>query len=90
MDAIIGNVASIDLPAAEMIKRLRTDRGLSPEALSQAMHMAGLGYVSGKTIRRVEVGFVPRVRVQFALASFFDLVPSQVWVPRRITHRVAA
>ena len=80
-------MASTDIAAGDMLRQLRTDRGLSPEALSHALHMAGLGFVSGKTIRRIEGGRIPTVRVQFALAQFFDRVPSQVWVQRR---RVAA
>jgi len=78
-----------DQHAGALLEQLRRDRGLSPEGLSHALHAAGLGYVSGKTIRRVEAGAIPTVRVQFALAQFFDgRVPSQVWVPR--SYRVAA
>ena len=78
-----------DTQAGALLEQMRRDRGLSPEGLSHALHAAGHGYVSGKTIRRVETGAIPTVRVQFALAQFFDgRLPSQVWVPR--AHRMAA
>lgn len=76
-------------PAAELLRQMRVDRGLSPETLSKALYTEGLGYVSGRTIRRIEsAGIIPTPRVQFALAQFFDRAPSQVWLPRRA--RVAA
>lgn len=76
-------MASIDRPAAQLLRELRTDAGLSPEALSQAMLMQGLGYVSGKTIRRIEhTGKIPTPRVQFSIARYFDRLPSGIWAPR--------
>jgi DNA-binding XRE family transcriptional regulator len=36
--------------------------------------------VSGHTIRRIErLGAVPTPRVQYALAKFFDLRPTELW-----------
>lgn len=66
--------------AGELIRELRCDRGLSPEALSYAIFKTGHGAVSARTIRRVEaVGMVPRVGAQFAIASYFERPVSSVW-----------
>jgi DNA-binding XRE family transcriptional regulator len=66
--------------AGRLIYELRTERGLSPEDLSHAILRAGFGSVSGRTIRRIERrGVVPRVRVQFALARFFDRPVTSIW-----------
>lgn len=74
-----------------LLKELRTDAGLSPEALSLAMHRAGLGYVSGKTIRRIEqTGKTPTPRVQFAIARYFDRLPSGIWGRGRAPMGAAA
>jgi DNA-binding XRE family transcriptional regulator len=79
-----------DRAAAALLQQLRTDSGLSPETLSQGIHAAKLGYVSGRQIRRIErEGIIPTARVQFAIAQFFERVPSEVWVPRS-NYRVAA
>ncbi len=84
-------MASIDRPAASLLKELRTDAGLSPEALSLEIHRAQLGYVSGKTIRRIEqTGKVPTPRVQFAIAQFFGRLPSAIWGRNRAPQRMAA
>lgn len=76
--------------AGALIRDLRRDLGLSPEALSYAIFRAGFGSVSARTIRRVEnEGMVPRVSAQFALAQFFGRPVSQMWqVPSQ--RRVAA
>jgi transcriptional regulator with XRE-family HTH domain len=66
--------------AGELIRDLRSDQGLSPEALSYAIFKAGHGAVSARTIRRVEAtGMVPRVAAQFAIASYFDRPVSTIW-----------
>jgi transcriptional regulator with XRE-family HTH domain len=66
--------------AGELIRDLRSDRGLSPEALSYAIFKAGHGAISARTIRRVEAaGMVPRVRAQFAIASYFERPVSSIW-----------
>lgn len=71
--------------AGELIRTLRTDRGLSYEALAYAIYEKSLGDVSGRTIRRIEDdGVVPRVRIQFALASFFGREVSSLWQPTRV------
>ena len=47
--------------------------GLSPNELA---YRAG---VHGKTIRLAESGFTPTPRVQFQIASVFDLEPLDLW-----------
>jgi DNA-binding XRE family transcriptional regulator len=56
-----------------MLKELRINRGLSPNELA---HYVG---VTGKTIRMAEAGFVPTPRVQFNIAQYFDLRPTDIW-----------
>lgn len=65
--------------AAIHLRSLRTDRGLSPEALSWEIHRKGYGDVSGHTIRRVERGATPTPRVQYAIASYFGKRPTELW-----------
>lgn len=66
--------------AARLLRELRIDRGLSAEALAFAIYKHGSGPISGRTIRRIEeLGTVPTPRVQFALAAFFGMRPSQLW-----------
>jgi transcriptional regulator with XRE-family HTH domain len=82
-----------DPRAGRLIRELRTDLGLSPEALSYAVFRGGHGSLSARTIRRVESdGMVPRVRAQFALASFFGRSVTSIWpVPAvAATRKVAA
>lgn len=74
--------------AGAAIRTLRTLRGLSPEALAMEITLTGAGPVSGKTIRRIEFGAVPTVRIQFALAAFFDKQVTDLWPVAPI--RVAA
>lgn len=55
----------INKQAGKHIRRLRINRGLSPEQLGVQIK------VSGRTIRRVEEeGMVPTARVMFALAAW--------------------
>lgn len=71
-----------DKAAGRLIKEWRLDKGLSPEALSWELRRAKLQSVSGKQIRRIEdQGVVPTPRVQFALASYFEARPTEVWRP---------
>jgi DNA-binding XRE family transcriptional regulator len=55
------------------LRTLRINEGLSPNAL------AARAGVSGNTVRMAEDGFLPSVRVQFALAGVFDLRPLDIW-----------
>ena len=55
------------------LQELRLNEGLSPNALA---YRAG---VSGKAVRMAEAGFTPSPRVQFAIASVFELRPLDVW-----------
>lgn len=52
---------------------MRINRGLTPETLG-----AEVG-VSGRTIRRIEDGHMPTVRVMFALASYFEMEVVDLW-----------
>lgn len=64
---------------------LRLNAGLSREDLGRR---AG---VSKETIRLAESGFVPTVRVQFAIAEAFSLLPLDLWPieNQRLLRRVA-
>lgn len=67
------------------VRLLRADRGLSPEQLGWATG------VSGPTVRRIERGAIPTARVQYAIASYFDMRPSQLWpVDQRAPRRTVA
>jgi transcriptional regulator with XRE-family HTH domain len=66
------------------LRALRIDRGLSPEQLAWRLG------ISGRTIRRVEDGRLPYPRTQFAIASFFEMRPSELWpadAARRVPQR---
>lgn len=77
--------------AGQILRELRIDRGLSPEALSWQISKAGLGFVSGRQIRRIERGVIPLPRTMFALARFFDRTPTSMWSPSHARPvRVAA
>jgi transcriptional regulator with XRE-family HTH domain len=78
-----------DRDAGRLLREWRTDRGLSPEALSWELRRAKLETVSGRQIRRIEdTGVIPTPRVMFALASYFDAKPTDVW--GRALRRAAA
>lgn len=75
--------------AARLLRELRIDQGLSAEALAFEIYRRGAGPISGRTIRRIEeLGTVPTPRVQFALAAYFGLRPTQLWQVQ--SDRVAA
>jgi len=88
-------MASIDEPsrdkaAGRLLREWRLNRGLSPEALSWELRRAKLESVSGRQIRRIEdVGVIPTPRVMFALASYFDARPTDIW-RSSLRMRVAA
>lgn len=83
-----------DPTAARLVRQLRIDRGLSPETLSWAIFESTGERISGRAIRYIEHnGTVPTPRVQFAIASYFERLPSQVWgqsVPRLHARQGAA
>lgn len=82
-----------DSQAAALLSQLREEAGLSPEALSRAIFVRGLGYVSGRTIRNTEKHeTVPTLRVRAALAGYFDRSPRSIWrnAPTVMDRRVAA
>lgn len=55
------------------LMELRINQGMSPNDLA---YQAG---VSGKTVRMAEAGFVPGPRIQHAIATVFDLRPTDIW-----------
>lgn len=59
--------------AGATIRKLRLNKGYSPEALGYEIG------VSGRTIRRVEDGMVPTVNTMFALAKWADLEVVDLW-----------
>lgn len=66
------------------LRELRIQAGMSPNDLAYRAR------VSGKTIRMVEAGFIPTPRVQFAIASVFDLSPLDLWPLHRDRQTVSA
>lgn len=72
--------------AGRLLKTWRINKGLSCEQLAWEIATARLGHVSGRQIRRIEAeGIVPTPRLMFALASFFDSTPADVWT-RELSH----
>jgi DNA-binding XRE family transcriptional regulator len=78
-----------DWQAADLVRQLREDHGLSPEQLAEKIALlAGKGDtlypISSRTIYRIENnGQEPTVRVKFALATVFDRLPSDIWNQRK-------
>lgn len=68
--------------AGRVVRDLRRRKGLSPEALSYAILSAGHGHVSTRTLRRLEQGVTPRLRIQFAVATFLEREVPQIWPER--------
>lgn len=82
-----------DSLGADLLVQLREEAGLSPEGLSRAIFVDGLGYVSGRTIRNIEkFETVPTLRVRAALAAYFKRSPRSIWrnAPTVMDRRVAA
>jgi transcriptional regulator with XRE-family HTH domain len=59
--------------AGAQLRSARMNAGLSPEELG---HRLG---ISGRTIRRVEDGALPTVRIMFALAAWMDTDVVDLW-----------
>lgn len=77
-----------DKQAADKIRRLRVNQGLSLRDLAAAIEEKGVaaGYdaarvaVSPDLLYLIEKrGHIPGPRIKFAIAFFFDLRPGQVW-----------
>lgn len=66
------------------LRELRIQAGMSPNDL------AFRARISGKTIRMAEAGFIPSPRIQFAIASVFELKPLDLWPLHRDRQMVAA
>lgn len=76
--------------AGRLVKELRSRKGLSTTDLSFAIYSAGLGSVSAMTLRRIEAGVTPRVRIQYAVAQYFDREVPQLWPARPRASAAAA
>lgn len=72
-----------DFLAGEMLKELREELGLSREQMPAAMLRAGVRrdcIPSTRTIYNVEErGQIPRVRLKFGLAQFFERDVIGIW-----------
>lgn len=66
------------------LQALRVNAGMTPNDLA---YRAG---VSGKTVRMVEAGFIPGPRIQFQIASVFEMLPLDLWPFDRDHQRVSA
>lgn len=88
----------IDYSAADRVRELREDRGLSVEGLANAIkrYAAAQGWakvhgtVDAFTLRRIEEdGHCPSERVRLVIALFFEIRPREIWRPesrRAIDH----
>lgn len=70
--------------AGRRLRRLRVDEGLTPEELGEKVG------VSGRTIRRVEDGAAPTVRVAHAIATHFGTKTSEFWRPDALAEEATA
>lgn len=61
---------------------LRINAGLSPNQLADLID------VSAPTIRLAEKGFLPEPRVQYEIASYFEVEPLDLWPMKRQLERV--
>lgn len=82
----------IDYRAADRLRELREDAGLSQEGLATAikrkalaegwLREGGHGTVNAFTIRRIEKdGHCPSERKRLVIALYFDTRPSTIWAP---------
>lgn len=91
-------MALIDHYAAQRLRDMREERGLSPEALSREIALmaekadwGSRGAVDAHTIRRIERrGHVPGPRIAFVVANYFGLRPNELWMPSNRRQEVAA
>lgn len=72
MQRISKHRAARHIPNRKLIE-LRVNAGLSPNQLAYRVK------VSGPTIRLAEKGHTPEPFVQFAIAEFFELKPTDIW-----------
>jgi len=75
-----------DPEAGALLKHLREERGLSREQLPHAMLLAGVPRANIPAIRTVwnveELGVIPRARIKFGLANFYDRTLGEIWAPQ--------
>jgi hypothetical protein len=91
-------MAFIDHFAAQRLRQMREEAGLSPEAMADQIRRAAKtapwgdrGAVDAHTIRRIERrGHVPGPRVQFVLSNFFGTQMRDIWVPANRQVAMAA
>lgn len=70
----------VDMDAAALLTALREAEDKSPEQLARAIHLAGFGFVAGRTIRNIEKeGTVPTLRVRGSIARYFQRTSRDIW-----------
>ena len=72
---LLPNSPDVTEESAALLKRLRTDAGLTQAELADATG------VPESVVRRAEAGAYPRPGWRLRLASFFKLKPSDIWPP---------
>jgi transcriptional regulator with XRE-family HTH domain len=75
-----------DFEAGELLRELRQERFLTREEMPRAMLRAGVDrdlIPCARTLARIETdGAIPRERIRFGLAQFFDRSPRSIWGSR--------
>lgn len=92
---MVGTRHRTDRRAAELLRELMGDRGLTPADMERASASTGhpLRRVSKRSIYRVLTdGHRPTVPVQFEIAATLGLLPSHIWgrTPLPVDRRPAA
>lgn len=72
--------SAVNRSAGLRVRRLRVDSGLTPEDLGEKLG------ISGRTIRRVEDGTAPTVRVAHAIATHFGSKTTEFWQPHDLAE----
>lgn len=83
-----------DTEAGNLLRELREDRFLTREEMPRAMLKAGIDrdlIPCSRTIARIEVdGAIPRERIRFGLAQFFDRTLRSIWGTTPDRERMSA
>lgn len=96
-DSKRGQLPYIDHRAADRVRELREDAGLSVEGLANAIKRkakaegwlapGGLGAIDPFTLRRIErSGHCPSERKRLVIALYFGLTPRDIWIPANRRH----